>query len=202
MLGVSIGKNETTPIEKAVDDYLICMDKVYQYADYIAVNVSCPNTPDLTKLQAREPLIKLLEPLKKRQTELKDKFNKYVPLVVKIGPDLSDEAIESICQVCLDLGIDGMTCTNTTTRRDIIHGMEHASEWGGLSGEPLRVASTQSLVKVNSILKGKIPLIGVGGVSNPVSAREKLENGATLVQLYSSLVYRGPAVIKNIVNNI
>ena len=202
VLGVSIGKNETTPIEKAVDDYLICMDKVYQYADYIAVNVSCPNTPDLTKLQAREPLIKLLEPLKKRQAELKEKFNKYVPLVVKIGPDLSDEAIESICHVCLDLGIDGMTCTNTTTRRDIIHGMEHASEWGGLSGEPLRVASTQTLVKVNSILKGTIPLIGVGGVSNPVSAREKLENGATLVQLYSSLVYRGPAVIKNIVNNI
>ena len=202
VLGISIGKNETTSIDNAVDDYLICMDKVYEYADYIAVNVSCPNTPDLTKLQAQEPLLKLLRPLKEHQFKLQDQYKKYVPLVVKIGPDLSDEGIKNICQVCVDLEIDGMTCTNTTTTRNIIHGMEHASEWGGLSGEPLRNFSTQTLIKVNDFLKGQIPLIGVGGVSNPVSAREKLENGAKLVQLYSSLVYRGPNVIKNIVDNI
>lgn len=202
ILGVSIGKNETTPIEKAVDDYLICMDKVYQYADYIAVNVSCPNTPDLTKLQAEEPLVKLLKPLKEEQSKLQSQFNKYVPLVVKISPDLSDETIKTLCKVCVDLKIDGMTCTNTTVNREVIHGLEHASEWGGLSGEPLRSLSNQTLQKVNECLDGKLPIIGVGGVSNAISAREKLSNGASLVQLYSSLVYRGPNVVKSIVANI
>ncbi|MGN1281186.1 MAG: dihydroorotate dehydrogenase (quinone), partial [Succinivibrio sp.] len=147
VLGVSIGKNETTPLDQAVNDYLVCMEKVYPYADYIAVNVSCPNTPDLTKLQAQEPLLNLLRPLKTKQEELQKSSGKYVPLVVKIAPDLTDEGIENICRVCLDLQIDGMTCTNTTTSRDVIHGMEHASEWGGLSGEPLRVSSTQTLQK-------------------------------------------------------
>ncbi len=202
ILGVSIGKNETTPIENAVDDYLICMNKVYQYADYIAVNVSCPNTPDLTKLQAEEPLVKLLKPLKEEQSKLQAQFNKYVPLVVKISPDLSDETIETLCKVCIELQIDGMTCTNTTVNREVIHGLEHASEWGGLSGEPLRSLSNLTLQKVNKCLDGKLPIIGVGGVSNAISAREKLSNGASLVQLYSSLVYRGPNVVKSIVDNI
>lgn len=202
ILGVSIGKNETTPLDQAVNDYLVCMEKVYPYADYIAVNVSCPNTPDLTKLQAMEPLLNLLRPLKKKQAELNKTSGRYVPMVVKISPDLNDEGIENICRVCLDLEIDAMTCTNTTTGREIIHGMEHASEWGGLSGEPLRVVSTQTLIKVKSLVGDKIPLIGVGGVSNAVSAREKIKNGAKLVQLYSGLIYRGPAAVKNIVTNI
>ncbi|NLK85848.1 MAG: quinone-dependent dihydroorotate dehydrogenase [Aeromonadales bacterium] len=202
VLGVSIGKNETTPLENAVDDYLICMDKVYEYADYIAVNISCPNTPDLTKLQAREPLEKLIKTLKEEQSKLQVQYNKYVPLVVKIGPDLTDDMIATVCQLCVELKVDGITCTNTTTRRDVIHGMEHSGEWGGLSGEPLRVIANNTLAKVNENLKGAIPIIGVGGVSNVISAREKINNGASLVQLYSSLVYRGPNVVKNIVNHI
>lgn len=202
VLGVSIGKNETTPIENALDDYLICMKKVYQYADYIAVNISCPNTKDLTKLQAKEPLMKLIGPLKQEQQKLKAQYQKYVPLVVKISPDLDDAMLETVCQICLELKIDGITCTNTTTTRDTVYGMPHAGEWGGLSGEPLRALSNQTLVKVAAFTKGQIPIIGVGGVSNIVSAREKLSNGASLVQLYSSFVYRGPNVVKNIVSNL
>ena len=202
ILGVSIGKNETTPIENALDDYLICMRKVYEYADYIAVNISCPNTPDLTKLQAKEPLLKLIKPLKEEQAKLQEMYSKYVPLVVKISPDLSDDMLNTICEICLEVKVDGITCTNTTTQREPIHGLEHASEWGGLSGEPLRALSNLTLQKVNDNLKGAIPIIGVGGVSNIISAKEKLNNGASLVQLYSSLVYRGPNVVKSIVDNL
>lgn len=202
ILGVSIGKNETTPLENAVDDYLICLNKVYQYADYVAVNISCPNTPGLTKLQAKEPLKKILKPLKQEQEKLSAQYGKYVPLVVKMSPDLDDVALESLCKVCLELKIDGLTCTNTTTTRDIVNGMTHAQEWGGLSGQPLRALSNQLLIRARKIVGDSIPIIGVGGVTDAVSAREKLGNGASLVQLYSSLVYRGPYVVKDIVNNI
>lgn len=202
ILGVSIGKNEITPLENAVDDYLICLDKVYQYADYVAVNISCPNTPGLTKLQAKEPLKKILKPLKQQQEKLKEQYGKYVPLVVKMSPDLDDVALESLCKVCLELKIDGLTCTNTTTTRDIVNGMAHAQEWGGLSGQPLRSISNQLLIRAKKLVGDNIPIIGVGGVADPVSAREKLGNGASLVQLYTSLVYRGPYVVKDIVNNI
>ncbi|MGN0901988.1 MAG: quinone-dependent dihydroorotate dehydrogenase, partial [Succinivibrio sp.] len=202
IIGVSIGKNETTPIECAVNDYLICMDKVYQYADYIAVNISCPNTPGLTKLQAREPLEALLKPLKQRQLELQAKLSRYVPLVVKISPDLTDENLKTLCELCVELGIDGMNCTNTTVSRDIVNGLEHTGEWGGLSGQPLRAMSNETLSKVNSYTEGKIALIGVGGVCDVVSAREKMLRGASLVQLYSSLIYKGPHVVKEIVDNL
>lgn len=202
VLGVSIGKNETTPIENAVDDYLVCMRKVYPFTDYIAVNVSCPNTPDLTSLQNEENLIRLLQPLKAEQAVLADKFNKYVPLVVKLSPDLTASDLKSLCKVCLDLKIDAISCTNTTTSRQMVHDLPHAQEWGGLSGEPLRAQSTRVLADVKKIVKNQIPLIGLGGVSGVISAREKLEAGASLIQIYSALVYQGPAVIKNIVNNI
>lgn len=203
IVGVSIGKNETTPIEDAASDYLTCMQKVYAHCDYIAVNVSCPNTKDLTALQDSEPLVKLLSTLKEEQKTLMAKHNnRYVPLVVKIAPDLTDAQIEAICKACLDLKIDGLTCTNTTTSRDEIHGLEHASEWGGLSGEPLRERATKVLAKVNSIIKGQIPLIGVGGINGVVAAREKMSHGANLIQLYSAFVYQGPCVIKDIVNNL
>ncbi|MCR5535978.1 MAG: quinone-dependent dihydroorotate dehydrogenase [Succinivibrio sp.] len=202
IVGVSIGKNEDTPLEKASEDYLICMDKVYPYCDYISVNVSCPNTPDLTKLQQEEELMALLKPLKERQAELTEKHGKYVPLVVKISPDLYDHELQNVCSVCVDLKIDGINCTNTTVSRSIVHGMLHVNEWGGLSGEPLYIHSTRILRKVNNYLQGAIPLIGVGGISGPISAREKLYNGASLVQIYTSLVYQGPSVVKQIVNNL
>jgi len=202
IVGVSIGKNETTPLENAADDYLLCMDKVYDYADYIAVNISCPNTPDLTRLQAKEPIESLLSKLKERQLSLKEKSGRYVPLVVKIAPDLDDELLSDVCHTIMDLKADGISCTNTTTSRDNIHGLEHASEWGGLSGVPLREKSNLTLEKVSKITDGAIPLIGIGGVSNAVNANEKFNRGASLIQIYSSLIYRGPAVIRDIVNNI
>ncbi len=202
ILGVSVGKNESTPLESAVNDYTYCIRKVYPYADYIAVNVSCPNTPGLTKLQAKEPLYNLLKPVKAEQKNLNATSGRYVPLVVKFSPDLNDEALENLCNVCLELEIDGVICTNTTTRRDVINGMEHASEWGGLSGEPLRSISSDALRRCVKIIDKKIPVIGVGGISNAVNARERLNDGATLLQIYSSLIYRGPNVIKSIVNNI
>ena len=199
IIGVSIGKNETTPVENALSDYLECMQKVYQYADYIAINVSCPNTPNLTKLQAKEPLVNLLKPLKQEQKKLQEKYDKYVPLVVKISPDLDDEALENICTVCMELKMDGMTCTNTTVSRQMVHALDHANEWGGLSGQPLRELGNRVLKKVHELTDGKMPLIGVGGVTDAISAREKFANGASLVQLYSSLIYRGPVVIKKII---
>lgn len=202
IVGVSIGKNETTPIENAVDDYLICMNKVYEFCDYIAVNVSCPNTKDLTSLQESEKLNRLLSRLKQEQGKLASACNKYVPLVVKIAPDLDDVALESICDCVINNKVDGMTCTNTTTTRDMIYGMPHSGEWGGLSGEPLRNLSTQTLYKVSVYTKGQIPLIGVGGISGIVSAKEKLAAGASLLQMYSALVYEGPKVVCDIVNNL
>lgn len=202
IVGVSIGKNEDTPLSQAFEDYLICMDKVYQYADYIAVNVSCPNTTDLTKLQQAETFAALIKPLKMEQGKLANTYNKYVPLVVKLSPDLYDAELRSLCEVCLDLRVDGICCTNSTVSREIIHGMTHANEWGGLSGKPLFNQSTWILKKVSRMVHGAIPLIGTGGVSDAVSAREKFHSGASLVQLYTSLVYKGPAVVKEIVDNL
>lgn len=203
IVGVSIGKNETTPLENAEDDYLICMQKVYNYCDYIAVNISCPNTKDLTALQEADPLVKLLGRLKEEQSRLATGTgNRYVPLVVKIAPDLNDTQLDALCDACLRLNIDGITCTNTTTSREEVYGLPHASEWGGLSGEPLRQKATNVLRKVHDKVGGRIPLIGVGGVNGIIAAREKLDAGATLLQLYSAFVYQGPAVIKEIVDNL
>ncbi len=202
VVGVSVGKNESTPLEDAWKDYVFCYEKVYPYADYVAVNISCPNTQDLTQLQQEDEFLKLIKPLKERQDQLSNEFSKYVPLVVKLSPDLFDSEIEALCNVCLAEKVDGITCTNTTVSRTIIHGMVHANEWGGMSGEPLYMHSTRILSKVNTIVKGSIPLIGVGGVSGPISAREKLYNGASLIQVLTGFVYQGPTIVKQIVNNL
>lgn len=201
IVGVSIGKNETTPLDNAVDDYLICMNKVYNHCDYIAINISCPNTKDLTALQEAEPLVKLISRLKEEQGKLAA-GGRYVPLVVKIAPDLTTTQLEAICDACLRLKIDGITATNTTTSRDAIYGLPHASEWGGLSGEPLRARATEVLAQVHAQVGDRIPLIGVGGVNGIIAAREKMAAGASLLQLYSAFVYQGPAVIKDIVDNL
>lgn len=202
VVGVSIGKNEITPLEQADNDYLICMEKVYPFCDYIAVNISCPNTKDLVALQEAEPLVRLLTTLQKKQKELASHHGRYVPLVVKISPDLTDIQLEAICDCCLRLEIDGMTCTNTSTSREEVHGMPHASEWGGLSGEPIRQKATMVLRKVHELTQDRIPLIGVGGVDGIITAKEKLNVGASLIQLYSAFVYQGPQVIQDIVDNL
>ncbi|HIV14610.1 MAG TPA: quinone-dependent dihydroorotate dehydrogenase [Candidatus Avisuccinivibrio pullicola] len=202
IIGVSIGKNETTPLENAADDYLYCMRKVYAHCDYIAVNVSCPNTPGLTALQEAEPLVALIRTLKEEQKSLSRNTGRYVPLVVKISPDLTPVQLEAVCDACVRLSVDGMSCTNTTTDREVIHGLPHAGEWGGLSGEPLKQRSTEVLKKVAEYTAGKLPLIGIGGISGAVSAREKLNAGASLLQLYSAFVYQGPSIIGKVVSNL
>ncbi|MFT6925725.1 MAG: dihydroorotate dehydrogenase [Psychromonas sp.] len=202
VIGINIGKNFSTPVEQGKDDYLLCMDKVYPYAGYIAVNISSPNTPGLRSLQYGDALNELLAALKTRQSELEVKHKKYVPIALKIAPDLSDQEIVSIAASLLEYKIDGLIATNTTLDRDMVQGMSHAGEAGGLSGRPLQNKSTAVIAKFAAQLKGQIPIIGVGGIDNVVAAKEKIQAGASLVQLYSGFIYHGPKLVKNIVNNI
>ncbi|WCE31087.1 quinone-dependent dihydroorotate dehydrogenase [Vibrio sp. SCSIO 43137] len=202
VLGINIGKNKDTPIENGSEDYLICMDKVYQYAGYIAVNISSPNTPDLRKLQYGEALDSLLSDLKTKQQELADKYNQYVPLALKIAPDLSDEEIVQICDSLKRYKIDGVIATNTTLDRSIVKGMKHAEEAGGLSGRPLQSRSTEVVRKLYQELADDIPIIGVGGIDSYVSAKEKLLAGAKLVQVYSGFIYKGPGLVRDIVKGL
>lgn len=201
ILGINIGKNKDTPIENGKDDYLICMDKVYAYAGYIAVNISSPNTPNLRQLQYGDAFDDLLRCLKERQKELAEKHNKYVPLAVKIAPDLSPEELKQVAEALLRHGIDGVIATNTTLDREMIHDMPHAAETGGLSGRPLQNKSTEIIRALHQYLKGQVPIIGVGGIDSAMAAREKMQAGAELVQIYSGFIYHGPDLVKNIVNN-
>lgn len=202
ILGINIGKNKDTPIENGKDDYLICMDKVYAYAGYIAVNISSPNTPNLRQLQYGDAFDDLLNSLKERQKELAEKHKKYVPLAVKIAPDLSPEELKQVAEALLRHKIDGVIATNTTLDREMIHDMPHAAETGGLSGRPLQNKSTEIIRSLHQYLKGQIPIIGVGGIDSAMAAREKIQAGAELVQIYSGFIYNGPDLVKNIVNNI
>ena len=202
VIGINIGKNFSTPVEEGKNDYLICMDKVYQHAGYIAVNISSPNTPGLRSLQYGEALDDLLSSLKTRQAELEAKYGKYVPLALKVAPDLTDKEIKSIAQSVLKHKIDGLIATNTTLDRTMVQGMSHASEAGGLSGRPLQNKSTIVIGKFAKYLKGQVPIIGVGGIDSVIAAKEKMQAGASLVQIYSGFIYQGPPLVKQIVNNI
>ncbi|WP_318463155.1 quinone-dependent dihydroorotate dehydrogenase [Photobacterium leiognathi] len=202
IIGINIGKNKDTPIEKGAEDYLICMDKVYQYAGYIAVNISSPNTPGLRSLQYGEALDDLLSQLKEKQAELAEKHDKYVPLALKIAPDLDDHEILQVCDSLIRNKIDGVIGTNTTLDRSLVQGMEHCDEVGGLSGRPLQNKSTEVIRKMTEALKGEIPIIGVGGIDSAISAREKMMAGASLVQVYSGFIYHGPRLVKDIVNGL
>ncbi|EJK2114767.1 quinone-dependent dihydroorotate dehydrogenase [Vibrio navarrensis] len=202
ILGINIGKNKDTPIEKGVEDYLICMDKVYEYAGYIAVNISSPNTPGLRSLQYGEALDELLSALKHKQEELAEKYSKYVPLTLKIAPDLTDEEIKQICQSLIKNKIDGVIATNTTLDRSIVEGMKYANEAGGLSGRPLQSRSTEVVRLLHQELQGDIPIIGVGGIDSFVAAKEKMMAGANLVQVYSGFIYHGPGLVRDIVKNL
>ncbi|BDU37118.1 quinone-dependent dihydroorotate dehydrogenase [Vibrio nigripulchritudo] len=202
IIGINIGKNKDTPIEKGSEDYLICMEKVYQYAGYIAVNISSPNTPGLRSLQYGEALDELLSDLKSKQAELEIKHGKYVPLALKIAPDLSDDEIVQICDSLLKNKIDGVIATNTTLDRSIVDGMKHANEAGGLSGRPVQSRSTEVVRKLHEELGDKLPIIGVGGIDSYVAAKEKLMAGASLVQVYSGFIYKGPGLVRDIVKNL
>ncbi|MBF9000466.1 MULTISPECIES: quinone-dependent dihydroorotate dehydrogenase [Vibrio] len=202
VIGINIGKNKDTPIENGVDDYLICMDKVYDHAGYIAVNISSPNTPGLRTLQYGEALDELLAALKQKQAELAKQYDKYVPLALKIAPDLSDEELSQICQSLLKNNIDGVIATNTTLDRSMVDGMKFGTETGGLSGRPLTARSTEVIKCLYKELGDEIPIIGVGGIDDYVSAKEKLLAGAKLVQVYSGFIYKGPGLVRDIVKNL
>lgn len=202
ILGINIGKNKDTPVEQGKDDYLICMDKVYPYAGYIAINISSPNTPGLRTLQYGDALDELLSALKNKQQELERRHYKYVPIAVKIAPDLSIEELIQVADSLVRHNIDGVIATNTTLDRSLVQGMKYCNEAGGLSGRPLQHKSSEIIRLLAKELKGRLPIIGVGGIDSVIAAREKLAAGATLVQIYSGFIYKGPGLIKEIISNI
>lgn len=195
VLGINIGKNFDTPIENAADDYLACLDKVYAHASYVTVNISSPNTQNLRQLQGAGELDELLGKLKARQQQLADGHGRYVPLTLKIAPDLERDQIQVIADALRRHRIDGVIATNTTISRERVLGLPHANEQGGLSGAPVFEASTEVVRQLSNLLAGEVPIIAAGGVMRGDDARAKLEAGAQLVQLYSGLVYRGPALV-------
>lgn len=196
ILGINIGKNADTPVEQAVDDYLLCLDKVYNYASYVVVNISSPNTKNLRSLQSGHALTELLQSLKQRQLQLAEQYEHYVPLVLKVAPDLSSEDIAFIASQLVQFEIDGLIVTNTTLSRDGVSHLAHAEEAGGLSGAPVFEKSTACLAEFSQLLQGKVALIGVGGIVEGQHAAAKQQAGASLVQVYSGLIYRGPALVK------
>ncbi len=195
VLGINIGRNKDTPNERAADDYVACLDAVYPHAHYVTVNISSPNTAGLRELQAGSALDDLLATLKARQAALADRHGRYVPLVVKIAPDLDDDAIVAIAHTLVARRIDGAIATNTTLARNAVAALRHGQEAGGLSGQPLLAASTAVLRKLVTALDGALPVIGVGGIASGDDARAKVEAGAALVQLYTGLIFRGPALV-------
>ncbi|HEX8884667.1 MAG TPA: quinone-dependent dihydroorotate dehydrogenase [Noviherbaspirillum sp.] len=196
VLGLNIGKNADTPIERAADDYLICLEKVYPYASYVTVNISSPNTKNLRQLQGASELDALLSTLKEAQQRLADKHKRYVPIALKIAPDVDGEQVKNIADALLRHRFDAVIATNTTITRDAVKGMAHADEAGGLSGAPVFDASNQVIRALKAELGDTVPIIGVGGILSGADARAKIEAGAKLVQLYSGLIYRGPALIR------
>lgn len=202
ILGINIGKNKDTPEENALDDYLICLRKVYNFASYVTVNISSPNTPGLRNLQHGDALQTLLTGLKQEQLLLQKEYNKYVPVLVKIAPDLSDEEIVDMSNSLINAGIDGVIATNTTLDRDQVKGQEFADQAGGLSGAVLTAKSQAVVEKLCDHVAGRIPVIGVGGIHSGSSAKERIEAGSSLIQVYSSLIYKGPKLIKEIVDFI
>jgi dihydroorotate dehydrogenase len=195
ILGINIGKNFDTPIENAAEDYLHCLEKVYPYADYITANISSPNTKNLRDLQAEDELDNLLGRLSVRRAELADQHGRCVPLAVKIAPDLEDDAIPVIAGVVSRHRMDAVIATNTTLGREGVEGMKHADEAGGLSGAPLKPKADSVLAELNKALPDEVALIGVGGITQGQDAVDKLDLGASLVQFYTGLVYRGPELV-------
>lgn len=196
VLGINIGKNAATPVENAADDYVICMQKTYAHADYITVNVSSPNTQGLRDLQFGDSLNRLLETIKKEQGKLQAEHGRYVPVAVKIAPDMDSDAVAQVAQSLLAQGIDGVIATNTTIGREGVEDYKTSAETGGLSGLPVRDKSTRVIRALYAELGEKLPIIGVGGITDGASAAEKIKAGAKLVQVYSGFIYRGPALIR------
>ena len=195
ILGINIGKNFDTPNDKAADDYLVCLEKVYPHADYITINISSPNTRGLRDLQDAEQFDSLLAALNSRRLELAEEFQKRVPLVVKVAPDLEDEQIPGMAQAVVENEFDGLIATNTTISRDAVKGMRYADEQGGLSGAPVKDKANHVLAEFRAHLPPEIALIGTGGITEGADAAEKIKLGADLVQFYTGFVYKGPDLV-------
>jgi dihydroorotate dehydrogenase len=202
ILGINLGKNFDTPIEKAALDYLACMRKAYPLASYLTVNISSPNTRNLRQLQEADLLKPLLETLKREQLLLAQRHARYVPLALKISPDLSEEEVAGVADVLLEHGIDGVIATNTTISRIGVEGLPHCEEAGGLSGAPLRERATKIVRVLHSRLGDRIPIIAAGGIMSAADAREKLSAGARLIQLYTGVIYRGPGLVRECVRGM
>jgi len=200
IIGLNIGKNATTPIERAADDYCAALEAVYPHADYVTVNVSSPNTKDLRSLQGERELVALLRALADQRRRLEDHHGRRVPLAVKIAPDLANAAIAPLADVLVAHDVDGVIATNTTIARDRVEGMTHAEEAGGLSGGPLRERATEVVRLLADHLKGRLPIVAVGGILRGADAVEKIQAGATLVQIYTGFIYAGPDLVAASVN--
>jgi len=200
LVGINIGKNIDTAVEDAVGDYLIGLEKVYQYADYITINISSPNTPGLRKLQFGESLKALLGALKDKQTSLHQQNNRYVPMAVKVAPDLSLDEVQELAEAFASFEIDAVIATNTTMARDKVVGLKHADEAGGLSGRPVFAQSTEIVRQFRSALPDLMPIIAAGGIMSGQDAVAKIAAGASLVQIYSGFIYHGPALITEVIN--
>ncbi|MGB3069231.1 MAG: quinone-dependent dihydroorotate dehydrogenase [Ottowia sp.] len=198
ILGLNIGKNAATPIERATDDYLTCLAGVYPYADYVTVNISSPNTKNLRDLQSDAALDALLSTLKSRQGELAEQHGKQVPLFLKIAPDLDESQIQAIADALLRHAMDGVIATNTTLSREAVQGLPHADESGGLSGAPVLEASNRVISQLRAALGQDFPIIGVGGILSGTDAVAKIRAGADVVQLYTGLIYKGPGLVGEI----
>ena len=198
VLGINIGKNFDTPVERAVDDYLIGLRKVYAHASYVAVNISSPNTPNLRQLQQHDALLELLTALKAEQGRLAQQLGKYVPLAVKIAPDLDADAVADIAALIRDQGMDAVIATNTTLAREGVSHLSHGGETGGLSGAPLTRRATEVVRQLHGVVRDDVPIIAVGGIMEAADAAAKMRAGARLVQLYSGFIYRGPRLIREV----
>lgn len=197
VLGINIGKNKATTEDDALADYTFCMERVYEHADYITVNISSPNTPGLRNLQFGEAFDHLLSGIKDKQAQLADTHGKYVPIAVKIAPDMDEDELNQVADKLLEYKIDGVIATNTTIGRVGVEGSMHKDEAGGLSGAPVKDLSTQTIRRLSERLAGKMPIIGVGGVGDGADALEKINAGASLVQIFSGFIYKGPSLIKD-----
>ena len=197
ILGINIGKNFDTPIERAADDYVACLDAVHARASYVTVNISSPNTKNLRDLQSSERLDELLGTLAARRAQLAEREKARKPMLVKVAPDLDDTQVEVIAELAVKHGVDGLIATNTTVTRDAVAGHRHALQTGGLSGRPLWPLSTRVLKKLAAALAGRVPLVGVGGIMSGADARGKIEAGASLVQVYTGFIYRGPSIVSD-----
>jgi dihydroorotate dehydrogenase len=202
ILGLNIGKNLNTPIDRAVDDYLTCLAGVYDHADYVSINVSSPNTKNLRALQGADELSSLLGQVHEARERLADEHGRRVPLVVKIAPDLDTSQIDAIADLLPRFGIDGVVATNTTLIRDAVHGLPHAAEAGGLSGAPVRDLSLRVIQRLREQAGKGLAIIGVGGILQGNEAADKIAAGADAVQIYTGLIYRGPSLIKECVDAI